>query len=480
MTIQDLSEAPEDARHGKQRAEPTAAVQTRPLAEFIANLNLSDVPENVRAHAKLDILDTIGCALFGSTLPIAKTLSAAFRPSDSQGSASVWGTDWHTSPSTAAFVNGTLAHSFELDDLHHVAILHPGGTTLPATAAVAQVSGSATGADLLVAHIAGLEASSRVGLAVGVPLLLRGWHNNGVLGVFGAATGGARVLGLNADQVQNALGIAGSLACGLMAAQYGAMIKRGHAGNAAQVGVRASLLAAQNFSGIAAVFEEPYGGFLSTFADEWNAEEIAKDLGTRWETTNVGFKPYSSCGSTHSTVGLMLDMQRKNGFTADDIEKVSIDASTATRDHVGWRYAPDDTITAQMNLTYASSVALIDGECFVDQFADHRLADPAILDLARRFQVDADPAIDAKGRIARHEVDVRIELKDGRTVSGHADAAPGSAAYPLAPEQVRAKFMNLAGRRVGEDTARQIMEMIDGLDELPDLSPVWQLLNKVD
>ncbi|MFT4084996.1 MAG: MmgE/PrpD family protein [Nocardioides sp.] len=471
-----MSEQHGDDRHGKQRAEPTEPTHTRPLAEFVSGLDIGDIPVEVREHAKLDILDTLGCALFGRTLPIAQTLEDAFGPSDSGGSASAWGSAWKTSPATAAFVNGTLAHSFELDDLHHVAILHPGGTTLPATAAVAEVSGGATGADLVTAHVAGLEASSRVGLAVGVPLLLRGWHNNGVLGVFGAASGAARILRLNADQTQDAIGIAGSLACGLMAAQYGAMIKRGHAGNAAQVGVRAGLLAAQGFSGIAAVFEEPYGGFLSTFADDWRSDELTMELGSRWETVNVGFKPFSSCGSTHSTVGLMLDLQREHGFGADDVRHVRIDASTATRDHVGWRYVPDEQITAQMNLSYASSVALIDGECFVDQFAKERLTDPRVIELTKRFEVRTDPAVDAKGRSARHEVTVTIELADGREVSGHADAAPGSARYPLSPETIRAKFMNLAGRRVGADVAGELMTLIDGLEELPDLSPLWKLL----
>jgi aconitate decarboxylase len=464
-----------DRRH-KQRGEPTPAVHTRALAEFVAGLSLAEVPEEVRAHAKLDILDTLGCALFGGGLPIARTLEAAFRPGDGTGAASVWGGDWRASPATAAFVNGTLAHSFELDDLHHVAILHPGGTTLPATAAVAQVAGGATGADLLVAHIAGLEASSRIGLAVGVPLLLRGWHNNGVLGVFGAAAGAARVQRLTADRCQHALGIAGSLACGLMAAQYGAMVKRAHAGNAAQVGVRAGLLAAQDFTGIAAIFEEPYGGFLSTFADESVIGEVSADLGTRWETLGVGFKPYSSCGSTHSTVGLALDMRKEHGFAAADVQSIRIDASTATRDHVGWRYVPDETITAQMNLGYATSVALLDGECFVDQFADDRLTDPRILDLARRVEVYADPAIDAKGRAARHEVRVRIGLRDGRVLDGHTDAAPGSARYPLRPDEIRGKFLDLAGRRVGSGTARRLMATIDRLERIGDLAPLWHLL----
>ncbi len=474
MTVQQLTS---EDRAGKQRGEPTPPVHTRALAEFIAGLTLADVPSQVLAHAKLDILDTLGCALFGRGLPIATTLEAAFRPGDQNGVTTVWGDgSWRTSPATAAFVNGTLVHSFELDDLHHVAILHPGGPTLAAAAAVAEVDGRPTGADLLVAHIAGLEASSRIGLAVGVPLLMRGWHNNGVLGAIAGAAGTSRVLGLTADQAQNALGIAGSLACGLMAAQYGAMVKRAHAGNAAQVGVRAALLAQQDFTGIAAVFEEPYGGFYSTFADSYVIEETSKDLGTRWETLGVGFKPFSSCGSTHSTVGLVLRLQQENDFSADDVAGVSILASTATAEHVGWQYVPDETITAQMNLSFASSVALIDRACFVDQFADDRLTDPRILELADRFEVNGDPEIDAKGRSARHEVKVRIRLRDGREITGHADAAPGSAAYPLTPEEIRGKFTNLAARRVGDKRTSELLEMVDNVEQLDNLAPLWRLL----
>lgn len=464
-------------RDDKQRGEPTPPVHTRALAEFVAGLQIGDIPEEVLTHAKLDILDTLGCALFGRGLPIAATLEAALRPGDENGGVTIWGdASWRTSPATAAFVNGTLVHSFELDDLHHVAILHPGGPTLAASTAVAEVDGGRSGEDLVVAHIAGLEASSRIGLAVGVPLLMRGWHNNGVLGSIAAACGAARVLGLDADGAQNALGIAGSLAAGLMAAQYGAMIKRGHAGNAAQVGVRAGQLAKAGFTGIAAVFEEPYGGFYSTFADEYAIEETSKDLGERWETLGVGFKPYSSCGSTHSTVGLMLDLQREHGFEAEDVESVSVAASTATAEHVGWQYVPDETITAQMNLSFASSVALIDRECFVDQFRDERLTDPRILDLASRFEVHGDPEIDAKGRIARHEVKVKVGLRDGREISAGTDAARGSAKYPLPHDEIKAKFTNLASRRIGEERAAELLETVMGLERLGDLSSLWKLL----
>lgn len=462
----------------RQRGEPTLATHTRRVAEFAAGLDADAVPSEVIDHAKLDILDTIGCALYGRTRPIAHILEAALRPGDDNGVAGVWGSRWHASPATAALVNGTLTHSFELDDLHHVAILHPGGTTLPATTAAAELTGTVTGLDLVLAHVAGLEISSRVGLAVGVPLLMRGWHNNGVLGVFGAAAGTARALGLTAAQTHHAIGVAGSLAAGLMAAQYGAMVKRLHAGNAAQVGLRAALLAREGFTGIDALFEEPYGGFFTTFADDHAIEEVDKDLGTRWETLAVGFKPYSCCGSSHSTVSLLLKMREEHRLAAGDIARVRIGCSTATRDHVGWRYVPGSATTAQMNLPYAASVAILDGACFVEQFADERLADPEVLELSQKIVVEAEPQIDEKGRGARHEVNVTVDLSDGRSLSGFADAAPGSSRYPLSANQVTDKFLRLANYTIGEATAQRVVDLVRNLDRCDDLQALWTELKQ--
>src|SRR5262249_24334606 len=157
-------------------------------------------------------------------------------------------------------------HSFELDDLHKEAIIHPGGVTLPAAlAAVYMLDRPVSGEELTTAVAAGYEVAIRVGMGIGVGLLHRGWHNNGVLGTFGGAVAAGRLLGLDAAGMADCIGIAGTQSSGLMSAQFGSMIKRVHAGKAAQSGLYAATFAAHGLRGIRDVFDVDYGGFLSTF-----------------------------------------------------------------------------------------------------------------------------------------------------------------------------------------------------------------------
>lgn len=456
--------------HQRQARLAVTNEHSAAIASFIGSTRSADIPPDVREHARWDILDTIGCALFGQTLPIAEILRRTFRPRNA-GPAQVWGDDWTTNAETAALVNGTLVHSFELDDLHARAIIHPGGVTLPALLAVAGER-TVTGADLVTAHVVGLEVSIRVGLAVGQPLLWRGWHNNGVLGVFGSSAGVANLRRLTAEQSLNAIGIAGSLASGLMAAQYGAMVKRMHAGQAAQSGLRAALLAEEGFTGIRALFEEPYGGYVATLVDSAEPDQLSADLGQRWETTKVGFKPYAACGSSHTTVDVLRGLRATEGLSAEDVDRVRITASTATRDHVGWPYIPESVTTAQMNLPYAAAVTLLFGDAFVDQFDEPLLRDPRILELTRRVEVTADPEIDSRGRGNRHEVRIEVETRDGRVLHGAAVHARGSGDSPLTREEREEKFLTLAGKRLGDEDARRVMDTVLQLDDAPDVTPL--------
>src|SRR5262249_30113954 len=154
---------------------------------------------------------------------------------------------------------GTQVQGFELDDVHRQGVLHVGAVTLPGVIAVAESHASLSGRDLLTAAVAGYEIGPRVGLCMGPEHIGQGWHSGATVGVFSAAAGAARALSLTPDQTVHALGIGGTQSAGLMAAQYGAMVKRMHAGRSAQSGLYGALLAKQGFTGIADVFEAPYG-----------------------------------------------------------------------------------------------------------------------------------------------------------------------------------------------------------------------------
>src|SRR5580698_659718 len=269
---------------------------TRAIAQFVSQLRYEDIPDDVITRIKLLILDSLGCALFGTALEWSEILRATLAKLDATKACGVWGTSERLSAPHAALVNGTLIQSFELDDVHRQGVLHVGAVTLPPLFAVTELRPGMDGRDFLRSAVAGYESGPRVGKCMGPEHIGQGWHSGATVGVFSAASSAAAALGLSADQTVHALGIAGTQSAGLMAAQYGAMVKRMHAGRSAQSGLYGALLAEQGFTGIVDVFENPYGGFCSTFSrstDRFDLTKLVEGLGERFETMRIALKFYS-------------------------------------------------------------------------------------------------------------------------------------------------------------------------------------------
>jgi 2-methylcitrate dehydratase PrpD len=263
---------------------------TRGIADFVTGLRYEDVPAEVIARIKLLMLDSLGCALYGAELPWSRILMETLAETDTSTGVSVWGTKRRLSAPHAALVNGTLVQGFELDDVHRVGVLHVGAVTLPALFAVAEMRPGMSGREMLAAAVAGYEIGPRVGMCMGQEHIGQGWHSGATVGVFSAVAGAARALRLMPEQAVHAIGVAGTQSAGLMAAQFGAMVKRMHAGRSSQSGLYGALLAERGFTGIVDVFENPYGGFCSTFSrstDRFDLAELTSGLGERWETMRV-------------------------------------------------------------------------------------------------------------------------------------------------------------------------------------------------
>jgi aconitate decarboxylase len=440
------------------------------VAAFVAGLRLSEIPADVVEHAKLCLLDTLGCALFGSTLRWSRIVTATLGEVDADRSWPIWGTASRLSAPNAALANGAAVHGFELDDLHKESILHPGSVVAPAVLGAAQIAAGrqglaqTSGADAVVGIVAGYEVGARVGMSVGSAHLLQGWHPTGTHGALAAAAGASAILGLDADKTRHALGIAGSQSAGLMASQYSSMVKRFHAGRAAQSGLYSALLARNGYTGTVNLFESEYGGYCGTFAPSHDLSRLTVGLGERWETLRVAFKPYSTNGSCHPTIDVLLDLLAHEHFTADDVESIEIHATSATVAHVGWAYVPESVTTAQMNLPYIAAVVLTDGAAFIDQFAEGRIRDPQLVELSRRVSVVADPHLDARGASYRHATRVEVRLRDGRILSGARDAARGSESLPLAEHEVRSKYRSLASTALEPSRVARVEELVDCLE----------------
>lgn len=462
-------------QHRKEVAAGISPTQT--IAEYISQLAYRDIPHEVVAHVKLCIIDSLGCALFGSTLPWGKIITSFTKEMGKGKGALIWG-DGEEVPSTnAPLANGTLIHSFEMDDLHRVGVIHPGAEAIPAADALVRRVGKVDGKRLLTAMIAGYEVGCRVGMTGGASQLRRGFHPSATSGTFAAGAAAAKMLQLDAVKTLHTLGIAGTQAAGLMAAQHASMVKRMHPGRSAQAGVYGALLANKGFTGIEDVLEASYGGFCSTFCDNANLSHLTQDLGERFETLNVGCKPYPCCGSNHTSIDALKKILRDHSeVCAENVNKIRIRTTRATKLHVGWAYEPKSMTTAQMNLSFCVAALLHDRDFFVDQVTEKSIRSAAVLETTRTIEVLEDPELEALGDEGRHGVNVEVQLQDGRSYSEKVLHAKGSDKQPMTREEVLQKFRLLASRVLSRSRVEKLEDTLLNLEKLNDARKIGRLL----
>jgi len=449
---------------------------TRVLGAHAAGLRYADLPPAVSAKAKECVLDALGCCLNGVTQPWTRMVLEMMMEQGGAPQASIAGTPHRTSASQAALVMGTAGHGFELDDIHVQAHLHPGSLTVPVALALGEWRGGVSGRDFITAVVAGYEVALRVGLAATGSHFLRGYHFQGTCGAFGAAATAAQMLRLDAEQTRHALGIAGSQAAGLMAAQEGAMAKRMHGGRAAQSGVYAGMLAARGFTGIPNVLEAPYGGFLSAFTDTALPEHLTAELGKRWEILKVGYKPYASAASTHTALHSLHAIMKENGLKAQDIGEVHLYCSSMAVKHCAWEYVPQGVTSAQMSLYYTLAAMAHDGEVLTEQFAESRLADPQLIAFMRRIRIESDPAYDQGGDATRHQSRMSVTTADGRRFEKDAPLRKGSPEFPMTAQERHAKFRRLASSALPAAAVEGIIREVEALDAARDIGALVALL----
>ena len=455
---------------------PLLANATRDLAAFAAKLNFNDIPAEAIERIKYCALDSIGCCLFGVTLPWTRHVQAMVQEEGAKAAASIFGGGGKTTVAHAVLVNGTAGHAFELDDMHKESIVHPGSLATPVALAFAEAAGGAPGRDVITGMVAGYEVGTRVGNAATMSLFLRGFHPQGTSGAFVAAGTAGRMLNLDAGQMQHTLGIVGSQAGGLMAAQEGAMVKRFHCGRAAQSGVYSALLAKRGFTGVTDVLEAPYGGYLSSYSDKPNPQRLTAGIGKTWETLNVGYKPHASVTSIHTTLDALADLMRENKLNPDDIAAVDAGVSHMTYVHCAWEYKAQGVTAAQMNLFYGLAVIAYDGVAFVDQYREDRLRDPKIFDFIKRITARVDPEIEGMGAAFRHAARLSITTRDGRTFTREILNRRGSPENPLKPEDIEYKFRHVVKSCLTPSNIDKVMQLVAKLDKLDSTSELISIL----
>ncbi len=452
--------------------EGTAPV-SRLLAETLAATRYEDLPPAVVAETGRAVLDWLGSALAGALEPparMAQQVVASFGVSDE---ATVFGARRASAPG-AALANGVASHILELDDVHKGSTLHAAAPIIPAALAVAERE-RADGPAFLLAVALGYDAALRVGEAVN-PSHYRFWHPTGTAAVFGAAAAAGSLLGLDAGQMLDALGSAGTQAAGLWEFNAdGAMSKALHPGKAALNGVLAADLARLGFTGATRILEGERGFFRATATDA-DPTRITEGLGRQWKILENCYKLYSCCGHTHTAIDTALDLRAEVGWTGGEaMDRIAaIEVQT---------YGPGYAIVSEMNprtpyqakfsLAYVVAAALLEGWVGLEQFSADRFGPDgvrgsAVAALLRRTTVTVSPDLTALYPAA-WPARLTLHLSDGQTVHGGADYPRGNPENPVSTAALADKFRALVRPRLGADLAERALALVHRLPETRDM-----------
>jgi 2-methylcitrate dehydratase PrpD len=385
----------------------------------------------------------------GSTLPWSRIVIDYAERTGPGGKSRILGRGSAVQAPSAALANGALAHAFELDSLTRPgAGAHPGATVLPPTLAVAQEQG-ADGRALIAAFVAGNEVMIRIGRATGHTNEARGFHAPGTTGPFGAAVAAGHLLGLDADRMTNALGLAGSLCGGLLefARGNGGMVKRLHLGRASEAGVLAASLAAGGFSGPRTVIEGQFG-FLRVFCTAWDEAELTCGLGDEFLVSTTVLKRYPCHATAHPAVGAVRDLQAEHGFAAASVEAITVTGNErmVERHNI---LEPADLMLAQYSIPFSVALALSRDARDPESWDETALANAQIRSLCRRVRLVPGDAAST----------VTIVLSDGRRLERRADSGM------LEAGELADKFERLTRAVLGQHGAAAFYERLLGLED---------------
>lgn len=437
-------------------------------------------PDEVRASVRQHVLDTIGVALAAVPLDTSRAALDHAREQGGAAQATAIGIAERQPAPVAAFANGVLAHSLDYDDTHLPSIVHPSAPVVPAALAAAEVAG-ADGAETVAAIAAGLEACVRLGMAgydpaTGNSLFFeRGQHATSICGAVGGAVAAGRLLGLGADGIAHAIGIAVSMGAGVIEGnRAGGTVKRLHCGIAAHAGVTAAMLARRGFTGPPTALEGRFGFFRAWLEGRYNPAPLRDGLGEHWEIPRIFFKPYPANHFTHAGIDAALAL-RARGLDPGDVAEIRLGVPTPVVRTIGEsieaKRSPRTGYEAQFSGPYTVAAALEGGSGLglgLDDFSDLLARDTRRGVVASKVVVEPDPECDAIYPMQLPAV-LRVRTTDGREWVERVLANRGGPDRPLGDDELAAKFRDNAGRALEADAVQVLEDAIARLDSLPDV-----------
>ena len=447
---------------------------TEVLSRFVVDTEFTDLPEDVIASVKNSILDSLGCGIAGFTLE-KESLGSVLRMVKALGGneeATIIVDGRKTSALNASLANGCLIHSIDFDDTHQAALTHTSSVTIPTALALGEKV-NASGKDIILAIALGFEATTRVGQSV-MPDLMRFWHSTALNGTIGAAAIAGKLLGLTADQMNLAFGIAADIASGTLACiEFGDITKSLHAGMAAMKGSLAALLVREGATGPRDIFDYAKG-YCHAYSNQPKIDKIAENLGNPYEILVNGVKGFPSILASHTSIKAVTDIVGREHLNAEVIKSISVKTYNTVETSF-CNYDPQTLLAARLSVPFCIALAAADGEVTLNNFTEERVNDAQIRELMKKITVKGDPELNAlyPEKFPAH---VAITTNDGMVFTQKECYPKGSCKNPLTKKEFEDKFLSLSTITISESQARRIMDSVSRLESVESISELTTVL----
>ena len=436
--------------------------ETKTLASYVVKNRWEDIPEDVRHEAKRALINVIGCAIGGSPHLAVTTAIRALSPFSGERTASIVGRPERLDPLHASLMNGISSHVEDYDDTTPKNYSHTSSPVSSALLAYASAN-RVRGRDFVGAFILGFEAASRVGNVVYPAHYDVGWHMTGTIGVFGAAAGIGKLIGLNEQQMVWALGLAATQSAGLRE-MFGSMGKAFHPGRSAQNGYAAALLAQAGFTSGERGIEGPRG-FAHVLAASRDLSEITTQLGVDFDLRENTYKPFPCGIVNHPTIDGAIQIHNEHRPDPASIVAVRLRVAPLVLDLCNQQNITKG-LQGKFSVYHGAAVGLVRGKGGLREYTDEAVNDPAIKRVRELTTATGDPSV------TEDQVHVEVELRDGRKLSKFVEQSLGNIHRPLTDKQLEEKFRDqailvLPAREV--ESVIQLCWKIDQLDDVGDL-----------
>lgn len=438
------------------------------LATWGLGLRYEEIPAEVVQAAKLHFLDTIGCGLAAHALNVATEGRTMMAEQAGTPDATVIGLDRALPGASAAFANAMLCHGLDFDDTHPGSVAHVSAVVTPAALAAAEVAGKG-GKELITAVVMGNETVCRVGMATPSEFHHRGFHPTSICGIFGGTLATGRLWGSTHEALTSALGIAGSFASGIFAyLDVGTATKPLHpawAAHGSLIGTRVAQLGAE---GPPTVLEGRFGLYDAFLQMKPDLELQLGDLGSRWETPRIAYKPYPACHYIHGSLGSTRSLLGQ--FAVEDIDDILVTLPKAgvalVTEPQDMKRAPRTDYEAKFSLQYSTAAMLVHGQVGVKTYTTEAIGDEKVLAVAAKVRYEIKEYSTYPGSFPGGVV---ITLKNGNKLFAELDYQKGGPENPLSAEEVIEKWRGNASLCLADAEVEKVERTILAIEEQTDL-----------